>query len=106
MVTAKDLFPFIHYEYGEAFFGSLGNMRYRIAREPFTNVHWTPVEKRGEATLRVTTWPGPYSYAKTSDDLKENRDFPFEESSMEAIASYLNEAASSRDWKALAQSHT
>lgn len=102
-LTAHELFPFVHYEYGEAFYGSIGSMRYRVAREPFANVHWTPADKRGDATMRVTIWPGPYSYAKTEDAVKESRDFPFEESSMEAIASYLNEAADSRDWAALAE---
>ena len=46
-VIAKDLFSIVHYEYGEAYYGSYEMMCYRVAREPLENVHFTPPEKRG-----------------------------------------------------------
>ena len=33
-VIAKDLFSIVHYEYGEAYYGSYEMMCYRVAREP------------------------------------------------------------------------
>ena len=54
----------MHYEYGEAFFGSYKGMRYRLAREPLENVKFTPPDKRGPATLLATVWPEPYSYSQ------------------------------------------
>lgn len=46
-VIAKDLFSIVHYEYGEAYYGSYEMMCYRVAREPLENVHFTPPEKAG-----------------------------------------------------------
>ncbi len=97
-ITADDLFPFVHYEYGEAFFGSYKGMHYRVAREPLANVHYTPVDKRGEATLRVTVWPQPYNYTATDDALKTVKDFPFTQEGMDQVAPYLNEIWASRKW--------
>lgn len=89
-ITREDLFPFVHYEYGEAYYGSCGSLRYRIAREPLENVHYTPQDKRGEASLRVVTWRGPYGYAATAADLKTIRDFPFSEEGLQQAADWLN----------------
>ena len=90
LISVKELFPFIHYEYGEAYYGSRGRWRFRIAREPLTNVHFTPPDKRGEASLRVTAWPGPYGYAATEDALKTVRDFPFTPEGLQQAADWLN----------------
>lgn len=89
-VSVEELFPFVHYEYGEAYYGSRGRWRFRIAREPLKNVHFTPPDKRGEASLRAVAWPGPYSYAATEDTLKTVRDFPFTEEGMQQAADWLN----------------
>lgn len=91
-ITAHSLFPLVHYEYGEAFFGSWKGMRYRVALEPLKNIHFTPPDKRGPLALRVDVWPEPYSFAKTPDEEKIREDFPFEEESMQKIADWLNEA--------------
>ena len=45
-ISREELFPFVHYEYGEAYYGSCKGLRYRIAREPLQNVHFTPVPRR------------------------------------------------------------
>ena len=89
-VTRQELFPFVHYEYGEAYFGSSGVLRYRIAREPLESVHYTPPEKRGEASLRVDLWPGPYSYAATSGDRVTTQRFPFSEEGLQQAADWLD----------------
>ena len=89
-ISREELFPFVHYEYGEAYYGSCGSLRYRIAREPLQNVHYTPPEKRGEAVLRAVVWRGPYGYAATEEALKTIRDFPFTEEGMQEAADWLD----------------
>lgn len=90
-INREELFPFIHYEYGEAYYGSCGQLRYRIAREPLENVHFTPPDKRGEATLRAVVWQGPFGYAATAADRKTVRDFPFSEEGMQQAVEWLND---------------
>lgn len=89
-IGTKDLFSLTHYEYGEAYFGSERGMRFRVAREPLANVHFTPADKRGPATLRVTVWPEPDSYQSAPDDRKTVKDFPFTEEGLQQAAAYLN----------------
>ncbi|MDO5132377.1 MAG: hypothetical protein Q4D81_05300 [Eubacteriales bacterium] len=89
-IRREDLFPFVHYEYGEAYFGSCRGMRFRIAREPLQNVHYTPPDKRGEAVLRAVFWPEPFSFAATEDDRKTIRDFPFTEEGLQQAAEWLD----------------
>lgn len=90
-VSVKDLFPIAHYEYGEAYYGSDRGMRFRVAREPLENVHFTPVDKRGPATLNVTVWPEPDSYRSVPEEKKIRKDFPFTQEGLEQTAAYLNE---------------
>lgn len=84
-IQYDDILNFTHYEYGEPFPGSYKGMRYRIARNPLENVHFVPVDKRGEATLQVAVWPEPFAYDTTKEE-KTIRDFPFtEEGRIEAV---------------------
>ena len=89
-ITRDELFPFVHYEYGEAYYGSCKDLRYRIAREPLQNVHYTSPDKRGEASLRVVIWPGPFGYAATAAERKTVRDFPFSEEGLQEASEWLN----------------
>lgn len=89
-ISVKDLFSLTHYEYGEAYYGSYRGMRFRVAREPLENVHFTPVDKRGEATLRVVIWPEPEGYYAAPEQAKVVKDFPVSEEGLQAIADYLN----------------
>ena len=61
-IDPKELYSISFYEYGEAYFGSCGGTRYRLAREPLKNVHYTPVDQRDPAVLLATVWPEPYAY--------------------------------------------
>ena len=47
MIQNYDVLQIGFYEYGQCFTGSDTGMRYRIAREPLENVHFTPMDKRG-----------------------------------------------------------
>ena len=90
-LAENDLFSLTHYEYGEAYFGSYRGMRFRVAREPLENVHFTPPDKRGEASLRVSIWPEPDSYQSAPEEAKIVRDFPVTEEGLQEIVAYLNE---------------
>lgn len=90
-VGPKDLFSLTHYEYGEAYYGSDRGMRFRVAREPLENVRFTPPDKRGEASLRVTIWPEPYCCKAAPEESKVSRDFPVTEEGLRQIVEYLNE---------------
>lgn len=90
-ISIKDLFSLTHYEYGEAYYGSYQGMRFRLAREPLENVHYTPAEKRGEATLRVIVWPEPEGYRSAPEQSKAVADFLVTEEGLQQAADYLNE---------------
>lgn len=81
----------MHYEYGEAFFGSYQGMRYRLAREPLENVKFVPVDKRGPATLMASVWPEPYSYAKTDKCLITSENFEITQEGFESAVAWINE---------------
>ncbi|MDD6692019.1 MAG: hypothetical protein PUE63_09325 [Lachnospiraceae bacterium] len=89
-ILQRELFPISHYEYGEPYFGSYRGMRFRIAREPLENVHFTPADKRGPAVLRVVIWPEPYSYEKTEEEKKVTKDFAFTKEGLDEVGPYLN----------------
>ena len=91
----------MHYEYGEAFFGSYKGMRYRLAREPLENVKFVPVDKRGPATLMATVWPEPYAYGKTDDSLKTSENFEVSQEGLESAVAWINQQYESRksEWE-------
>ena len=90
-IDRKDLYPLTFYEYGEAYFGSSEGIRFRIAREPLENVHYTPPEKRGPAVLRASAWPEPMSYASADRARMLEKDFPVSEEGLVEICAWLGE---------------
>ena len=90
-LTARDLFSIEHYEYGEAYFGSLRGMRFRVAREPLADVHHAPPDKRGEAALRASAWPEPDSFRTAPAGTVLTKDFPFTADGLTQAAAWLNE---------------
>jgi hypothetical protein len=89
-IELKTFFNLMHYEYGEAFFGSYKGMRYRLAREPLENVKFTPPDKRGPATLLATVWPEPYSYSRTDKALTTSEDFEVSQEGLEKAVEWFN----------------
>lgn len=79
-----------HYEYGEAFYGSFRSVYYRLGIEPLENVHWTPVEKRGEHFLRAYVWKGPRAYSEIGEEEKEYQDFPYTAEGLEAAVMWID----------------
>lgn len=90
-ILQHDLFPFTHYEYGEAYYGSYRGMRYRIAREPLKNVRYDPPEERKNGKLVVSIWKEPFAYNKTPADQIHHTEFDFTEEAFLKIADFLNQ---------------
>ena len=95
-VEKSVFFNFMHYEYGEAFFGSHKGMRFRLARDPLENVKFTPIDKREPATLLATVWPEPNSYAKTDKELMTSEHFEVTEEGFDAAVKWINDQYLSR----------
>ncbi|MCR5671475.1 MAG: hypothetical protein K6G10_10755 [Butyrivibrio sp.] len=90
-IDKSNFFNLSHYEYGEAYFGSHKGMRFRLAREPLENVKFTPIDKRGPATLMATVWPEPYSYANTDKALMTSENFDITEEGFEEAIQWIND---------------
>ena len=90
-IERQEFFNLMHYEYGEAYFGSYKGMRYRLAREPLENVKFVPVDQRGPATLMATVWPEPYSYGKTDKSLMTSENFEVSEDGFTKAVEWINE---------------
>jgi len=89
-IDPKELYSINFYEYGEAYFGSCGGTRYRLAREPLKNVHYTPVDQRDPAVLLATVWPEPYAYGAADPDTMTSSEFEFSAEGLAAAAKWLN----------------
>lgn len=85
----RELYSITFYEYGEALFGSCGGQRFRVAREPLKNVHYTPPDQRDPAVILVTVWPEPYSYAAADPSQMISEEFEFSSEGLEAAAQWL-----------------
>ena len=96
-IELTSFFPLSHYEYGEAYFGSYKGMRYRLAREPLENVKFTPLDKRGPATLMATVWPEPNSYAHTDGSLKTTENFEVSQEGLEKAVQWINDQYTTRE---------
>ena len=83
-------FNLMHYEYGEAYFGSHKGMRFRLARDPLENVKFVPPDKREPATLMATVWPEPYAYGVTDKELMTSEHFEVSEEGFEAAVEWIN----------------
>lgn len=89
-IKVKDLFSITHFEYGEPYYGSFHGMRFRVAREPMENVHFTPVDKRSSATLHAIAWPEPYGYAAADPGTMISHDEEFSQKGLEQTVAWLN----------------
>ncbi len=89
-IEVSSFFNLMHYEYGEAYFGSHKGMRYRLARDPLENVKFVPVDKREPATLKATVWPEPYAYGKTDPSLMISDHFEVSQKGLEEAVEWIN----------------
>lgn len=89
MIQRKDLLAFNFYK-KENFTGSYCGMRYLIKKS----------SENDSDIFSVTTWPGPYNFAATAEELRTEKQFPFTEDALNAITDYLNATyeAGKNDW--------
>ncbi len=101
VVKTEDLYLLSHYEYGEAFYGSVGGMNYRMNRNPMKHVKFAPLEEKMNATLIVYIWPGPYCFAKTDPEKMVTKEFPYSDEGKEQAAEFISEQYESRirEWR-------
>lgn len=96
-IEPHELYSLNFYEYGEAYFGSSEGLRYRVAREPLKNVHYTPPDQRDSAVLLATVWPEPYSYGSADPETMKSREFEFSPEGLSQVIDWLNEQEAAED---------
>lgn len=77
----KEKFHVLNYVKKEEYSASMDGMRYMLRKK----------ETEEGAKLEVIIWPEPYCYAKTEEEKKQRRDFPFSAEGVGEAADWLNE---------------
>jgi hypothetical protein len=100
MIQRTDLLALNFYE-KEPFTGSDGNMRYRVEKilVPDTLPQGTDADAAGAQAaapathkeLQATIWPGPFAFAKTSEDKKTRHQAAFSEEGIQELVTWMNE---------------
>lgn len=78
-----DTFRLPFYDYGEAMYGSIGGMSFRIARKPLSKKDPEP------PVLEVHVWRGPYNFETTTEE-KQVKEFPYTEEGKKESTDWLN----------------
>lgn len=93
MIQGSDLYGIKHYLYGEAYYGSDGSMRFRLARDPLKNVIYASEEERmsDSPVLKASVWKGPMSYDNTPEEEITSKEFEFSQDGYTAAVAWLNE---------------
>lgn len=77
----KEKFHVFNYVKKEEYSASMEGMRYMLKKK-----------ESGEGSLlEVCIWPEPYCYAKTPEEKKQRKEFPFSAEGVEEAADWLNE---------------
>ncbi len=87
----KDVLHIGYYDYGEAFTGSLGLLRYRIAIEPEKSRRKMTEEERQNCRLRLFTWQGEKAFNRTEKELIQIQDYDYSEEGLRRIVDDINE---------------
>ncbi len=77
----KEKFHVLNYVKKEEYTASMDGMRYMLRKK----------ETEQGACLEAIIWPEPYCYAKTEEDKKQRREFPFSAEGVMEAADWLNE---------------
>ena len=77
----KENFHIFNYIKKEEYTASMDGMRYMLKKK----------ENGEEIMLQAAIWPEPYCYAKTQEEYKQRKEFPFSEEGVKAAADWLNE---------------
>ena len=82
----KERFHVFNYIKKEEYCASMDSMRYMLKKQETTND-----EGEKQTVLEVIIWPEPYCYAKTPEEKKQRKNFPFSPQGVEEAADWLNE---------------
>ena len=82
----KERFHIFNYIKKEEYCASMDGMRYMLKKQETTNG-----EGEKQIVLEVIIWPEPYCYAKTPEEKKQRKNFPFSPQGVEEAADWLNE---------------
>ncbi|MGN0241859.1 MAG: hypothetical protein ACI4CS_09255 [Candidatus Weimeria sp.] len=86
MVSRRDLLHLSFYK-KSPFLGSDGPLRYRIEKAEEEGGS----EKEDTRTvLKVTIWPGPFSYDKTPEEKMSSKNFEFSEEALDEICDWIS----------------
>lgn len=77
----KERFHIFNYIKREEYCGSMDGMRYMLKKG----------EEGEEKYIEVIIWPQPYCYAKTEEEKKQRKRFPFSAIGVEEAADWLND---------------
>lgn len=105
VVTTEDLYLLSHYEYGEAFYGSVKGMHYRVNRNPMDYVRFSTPEEKANATLIAYIWPGPKNFIKTDPEKIYSKEFPYSDEGKAEMAAWISEQYESKkaEWDRIAE---
>ncbi len=87
MLERKVLYVLDYYK-KNMFMGSDGPLNFRIHK---INKTEGDEPKAEDDVLEVITWPGPFIFDKTPDEVKKYKEFEYSEEGMEEILKYLDE---------------
>ncbi|MQN00803.1 MAG: hypothetical protein DUD27_05480 [Lachnospiraceae bacterium] len=87
MVQRKDLLHLSFYE-KSPYLGSDGPLRYRIEKSEEGE------DDAKKKVMKVTIWPGPFSFDKTPEEKMSSVNFEFKEEALDEIAKWISEKSS------------
>ena len=82
----KEKFHVLNYIKKEEYTASMEGMRYMLKKK----------ETGEESRLEAVIWPEPYCYAKTEEEKKRRKEFPFSPEGIKQAADWLNEQYKTR----------
>lgn len=85
MINREDFLALNYYK-KTPFYGSCGNLHYRISRVE----EEVPEGEEPKVSLKLVYWPGPYTLEKTDEELRQTADFEYSNDGLTAIAEFLN----------------
>jgi len=89
MIKREDILPMGFLKKSD-YSGSYGGLRYRLKKGSvfFTD---NDGEEKSKDVLHCEIWPGPFNYHTTPDELKEHKDFTFDEDGVLDAISWMND---------------
>lgn len=83
MLEREDILSLEFYK-KSPFHGSYKGIRYRIEKDEGNQ------DEKNDVALKCTTWPEPYSFDATADDLKKCYYTSFDEKGLQDIVDHIN----------------